>query len=94
MKAASWQTGMPLGHSESGSPLVPEAAGCWRARGCKGGGTCHKTLPTNSTAGTNIFIKINFSNSFNSVRRDVIMEAVQRHIPKLLPAALRVIVLL
>ena len=34
-----------------------------------------------------VLIKIDFSNAFNSVRRDVILEAVQQHIPELLPYA-------
>ena len=34
-----------------------------------------------------VLVKIDFSNAFNSVRRDVILEAVQRHIPELLPCA-------
>ena len=41
-----------------------------------------QSLPFN-----HIFVKIDFSNAFNSVRRDVILEAVQRHIPELLPYA-------
>jgi hypothetical protein len=41
-----------------------------------------QSLPFN-----HIFVKIDFSNAFNSVRRNVILEAVQRHIPELLPYA-------
>ena len=42
-----------------------------------------QSLPPN-----HIFVKIDFSNAFNSVRRDVIMDAVEQHIPELLPYAL------
>ena len=32
-----------------------------------------------------LFLKIDFRNTFNSIRRDVIIEAVSRHFPELLP---------
>ena len=34
-----------------------------------------------------VLVKIDFSNAFNSVRRDIILEAVQQHLPELLPYA-------
>ena len=34
-----------------------------------------------------VFVKIDFTNAFNTLRRDVILEAVERHIPELLPYA-------
>ena len=34
-----------------------------------------------------VILKIDFSNAFNSVRRDVILEAVKQHLPELLPYA-------
>ena len=34
-----------------------------------------------------VFVKIDFTNAFNTLRRDVILEAVERHLPELLPYA-------
>ena len=38
-----------------------------------------------------VFVKIDFTNVFNTLRRDVILEAVERHIPELLPYAAGVV---
>ena len=35
-----------------------------------------------------VFVKVDFTNAFNTIRRDVVLEAVSRHLPELLPYAL------
>ena len=36
---------------------------------------------------TRAFVKLDFSNAFNSIRRDAVLEAVAEHVPDLLPFA-------
>ena len=35
-----------------------------------------------------VFVKVDFTNAFNTIRRDAVLEAVSRHLPELLPYAL------
>jgi hypothetical protein len=74
-------------HSSSSSILLPPQAGVGVKGGCEG--LIHATRRYVETMGSDrAFVKLDFSNAFNSLRRDALLDAVSRHHPDLLDFAL------
>ena len=73
----------------------PRCSPCWPPRqlgfgvtGWHGSGmSMHVDGMSRTCRRGHVFVIIDFTNAFNTLRRDVILEAVERHIPELLPYA-------
>jgi hypothetical protein len=69
--------------ARSAALLAPRQLGFGVAKGCESAVHAARRYVQNMQLGQ-VFLKIDFRNAFNSVRRDVILEAVARHFPELL----------
>jgi hypothetical protein len=75
-------------HVKEASPalLAPRQLGFGVSGGAEAAVRVARLYLENSESGK-VFIKVDFQNAFNTVRRDSILEAVAKHFPELLPFA-------